>query len=237
MKHLYTITFFLAFLLAFQSADAQIVINGYNPRRYSVASGLNALSISYGYVVWVDGNHVSLPGYSSSKAFFHSGFGDPFSVEKGNVSVGLGVAYERKLSQKFAVKGAFSTAKLHTGTASRFDFDAVDKSRLTQFGVYAKYSLTKNPDSRFQFQWLAGPELVYAKKDVFIQDYVLDEASEPRTFRQNVSVLEGALVTGIGAAFKLNSSLALVSEGMIGVSLPGSGFKSTNTMLGVRYSW
>jgi hypothetical protein len=224
-------------LLAFNSLSAQIVINGYNPRRIKMPNAQNSISISYGYSMWGDGNHVPVNGYSYSRSFYHSGFGDPLSAEKENISVGINIGYEKRLTNLFSLKGSLSSTKLETGTSTRIDLITTDKSRFTQFGLYGKYSLTKDLNKTVQFQWLFGPEVIYAKRDVFIQDYVLNDSEIPETYRQHVQVLEVAAVTGLGLSIKITNALSLISEGMIGVSLPGTGLKVTTSLAGLKYNW
>jgi len=227
---------YLAFQFLYNSVTAQITINGHNPRRYRYSAAGNAVSISYGSIFWVDGNNSHLPGYSSSRSSFHDA-SDFFSIEKMNVSTGVTLGYERTLSHKFSLRAAFSTSKLTTGFKSRFDLIGTDKSRISQVGLYSKYTLTKNEDRRLQIQWLVGPELVYVKKDVLVEDYMVDESSTPGNYRQNISIVEGAILTGLGISFKLSNSFSLFSDSMIGISLPGKGFKSTNSGLGLKYNW
>lgn len=237
MKQIFNRFFiFLAFQFLYSNITAQIIVNGRNPTRYRSSVGGNAVSISYGSIFWVDGENIPLPGYSSSMSFFHRGF-DPFSVEKMNVSTGITLGYERPLSSKFSLRAAFSTAKLVTGIVGRSDLITTDKSKITQFGLYSRYTLTKNSDKKLQFQWLVGPELLYVKKDVLVEDYMIDESSSPKNYRQDVSIIEGAIVTGLGISFKLSNSFSLFSDGMVGISLPGKGFKSTNSGFGLKYNW
>ena len=177
-----------------------------------------------------------LPGYSSSLSFFH-GVNDPFSIEKMNVSSGISLGYERQLSPRFSVRTAFSTAKLVTGITSRFDLLVTDKSKITQLGLYSRYTLTKNPARRLAFHWLAGPELVFVKKNAVVEEYITGESDDPENYHQNISIVEGAIVTGLGISLKISNSFSLFSDGMVGISLPGKGFKSSNTGLGVKYNW
>ena len=231
-----TVLLSLVFCVFQNSLSAQIIVNGYNPTRNLTEGPGHALSISYGNIIWVDGDNVPLPGYSSSLSGFHD-FSTVFSIEKANVSTGITVGYERQLTKMFAVRASFSTAKLTTGAVSRLDLIATDKSKITQLGLYSRYSLTRNLKHRFQFQWLAGPELLYAKKNVFVEEYVVDETSTPQTYNQNITIVEGAVVTGLGLSFRVSNAFTLFSDGMIGISLPGKGLKTTNSGFGLKYMW
>lgn len=227
----YKAVFFVILSLLFSNLSAQIIVNGRSPVRYYSSGPQNSLSISYGNIFWVDGENVPLQGSSYSMQQFHNP-----SVENMNRSLGLSVGYERVLARKIALRAAFSTAKLITGLQSREDLITTDRSRIAQLGAYFRYSLTKNPDNRFQIQWLAGPELIYVKKDVLIDGYVEGEG-KPDNLRQNVSILEGAAVTGLGLSFRISNAFSLFSDGMVGVSLPGKGLKMTNSGIGLKYNW
>jgi hypothetical protein len=229
--------FLLSVLLLSSSVNAQIVVNGYNSRRYHDVSGpRNAVSVSYGYNVWIDGDNVPLPGYSSSRAMFHR-IGDPYSIEKSNISLGINLGYERQLSNRFCLKVAFSTTKLTTGATKRIDLMTTEKSKFTQLGLYGKYTLNKDLQRKLQFQWIVGPELIYARKDVIVEEYVLDENSDPEKYHQDITIAEAAVVTGLGLSYHLSKSIGVFSEMMMGVSLPGNGLKSTVSSLGLKYNW
>lgn len=235
--NLRTFLLFLGVLVMSAGVDAQIVVNGYNPRRYHDASGpRNAVSVSYGYNFWVDGDNVPLAGYSSSMAMFHR-IGDTYSFEKSNVSLGISMGYERQLSNRLSLKGAFSTTKLTTGVTQRIDLMTTEKSKFTQLGLYCKYTLNKDLQRKLQFQWIVGPELIYARKDVIVEEYVLDENSDPEKYHQDITVAEAAVVTGLGLSYHFSKSIGVFSEMMMGVSLPGNGLKSTVSSLGLRYNW
>ncbi|HEY1025543.1 MAG TPA: hypothetical protein VGE26_10290 [Sphingobacteriaceae bacterium] len=227
---------FLAFQLFYYSADGQIIVNGHNPKRDFFAGPQQSLSISYGSILWIDGKNIPLAGYSEPLADFH-GIGDLFSVEKYNFSIGVNVGYERNLSDLVSVRGAFSTGKLFTGIGGRLDLITHDKSSISQLGLYTRFSLTKNLKRRLQFQWLVGPELLYAKKDVLVEEYVADETSTPDNYRQNIKVVEGALVTGLGISLRLTKKFSLFSDGMVGIAMPGNGLKLTNSGIGMKYHW
>ena len=223
------------FVLSIFDVSAQIVINGHNPRRIEAPDLKNAIVVSYGNVLWIDGENVPLTGYSSSRESLH-GLRDPHSIEKKNVSVGMNVGIERYLSPKVTLRAALYIAKLATGLANRDDLIAEDESRIMQFGLYSKYALTKNSRHRLQFQWLAGPELIYVKKNILIDEYV-ENGEAPVPYRQNISILEGAIVTGLGISFRVSNAILIFSDGMLGISLPGAGLKTSNTLLGLSYRW
>lgn len=229
-----TALFALIQFASLYQCSAQIIINGNNPRRYSYSSfPRNAIRISYGLNTWVDGGGVSLKGYSSSLASYHS-----VNPEDGtNSTGGLNIGYERQLTENFAIAGTFYTAGMKNGAASRSDLITVDKSRFTQLGIYTKTTLTKNLSNRVHFHWLAGPELIFAKKDMIVNEYVLDASSVPESYHQDVSVVEGAFVTGLGISCRVVSKFSVFTDTMIGIALPGGGFKTSHSGLGARYSW
>jgi|GEM_PF-5455837 len=229
--------FFLFYSIS-TAASAQIFIEGHNPRRgRGASSGLRSeISVSLGSLLWVDGKYTPLPGYSSSQSGFYI-IGDPFSLEKYNISFGLNIGYQRYLSELFSVKTILSSTRLYTGLEGRTDLNVEDKSRISQLGVYGSYSLTKNLDHRLQFQWLFGPELIYVNKNVIVKDYVLSEDDIPEDYRHKVSILDGAVVTGLGISLRLTKTLSLFSDGMMGLSLPGGGFKMTNSGFGLKAGW
>ncbi|MFD2160893.1 hypothetical protein ACFSJU_00675 [Paradesertivirga mongoliensis] len=225
---------YISFLYFFLVNDAagQIVINGRSPVRYSSAGHKNSLSISYGNIFWVDGKNVPLSGSSYSlRSSYNPGFED-----NTNHSMGITVGYERTVARRFTLRTAFSRSKLATGMRNRADLITTDRSRITQLALYSQYSLTRNINRRFQFQWLAGPELIYVKKDVLVHDYV-DGEGDPKHYRQNIAILEGGIVSGLGASFQISDSFCLFSNAMVGVSLPGRGFTATSSGLGLKYMW
>lgn len=232
------IRFFLI-LLPFQllsiTVDAQIRVNGHNPKRNFFPGPQQSLSVSFGSILWVDGKNVPLAGYSAPLADFHD-IGDLFSVERYNIGTGVNIGYERNFSDFVSLRAAFATGKLITGATGRIDLITNDKSSISQLGIYSRFSLTKDLKKVLQFQWLVGPELIYAKKDVLIEEYVLDEASAPDSYRQKVQVVEGALVTGLGISVILSGKFSLFSDGLVGVALPGNGLKITNSG-GLKYHW
>ncbi|MBC8053481.1 MAG: hypothetical protein H7Y13_10500 [Sphingobacteriaceae bacterium] len=232
MKFFKIIFTVLIFALTLIDASAQIIINGRNPRRYNSSGPSHGVSLSYGNIFWVDGKTVPLKGSSAS------GFpmGDPFAIEKMNIAYGIILGYEKALSEKFAIKATFSTSKLITGLSARADLVTADESRFTQLGFYSRYTLTKEPKHRIQFQWLAGPEIIYVKKDVLVQDYAEDNGT-PGPYRQDISIVEGAIVTGLGISCRISNAFSLFSDGMLGISLPGKGLKVTNSGFGLKYSW
>ena len=237
MKRISTIIFVLALQLLANNIQAQIIMNGRNPSRYGASNFQgSALSISFGFNIWADGDATPLPGYSASLATFRS-IGKILSLEKANFTNGVNVGYERQISERFGARAAFYTAGMTNGSSSRLDLLTTDKSKFTQIGLYARYTLTKNSDHRIQFHWLAGPEFIYAKKDMIIDEYVLDENSTPQPYRQNITITEGAIVTGPGVSCKITGGLSLFSDSMFGISLPGKGFKSTQTGFGLKYGW
>jgi hypothetical protein len=237
MKRILKITFTIALLGFTATSSAQIIINGNNPnRRYAHKSASeipsNAVSISYASVFWEDGKNVPLQGHSIT--LDDSELYDGFSVEQWNFAVGVQVAYDKKITDRFLVNLAFSTARMVTGTSLRLDLDATEKSRFSQLGIYASWSLTKNLDHRFQFQWLAGPEVIYANKRVTISDYVTEDKPEPATYYQNLNILEVSAVTGLGISLRVFGNCNLYSNVLGGKSFPGNGLKLTNTGLGLK---
>ncbi len=237
MKQLAQIIFLLAIVMLANDINAQIIMNGRNPSRYGISnSSGSSVSISFGPNIWADGNANPIPGYSSSLAGLHS-FGSIIPLEKANFSSGLNFGFEKTISEYLAVRASFYTASMTHGAASRLDLLTTDKSRFTQFGMYARYSLTKNLDHRIQFQWLLGPELVYAKKDMIIEEYMPDQTATPQPYRENIAITELALVSGPGISCKIAGGIALFSDSMFGISFPGKGFKLTQTGFGLKYSW
>lgn len=232
-----SIILFLAIITIANDIHAQIIMNGRNPSRYGTSnSGGSALSISFGPNIWADGGATPIPGYSSSLADFHS-FGGILSLEKANFTQGLNLGYEKNVSERLAVRASFYTANMTHGAASRLDLLTTDKSKFTQLGLYARYTLTKNMDRRIQFQWLLGPELIYARKDMIIAEYVLDETATPQPYHEDITITEVALVTGPGASCRIAGGISLFTDSMFGLSFPGKGFKLTQTGLGLKYSW
>lgn len=222
----------LMFVMVLSDVFPQIVINGHYSRRYLSSISRNAISISYGNILWIDGENVPLAGHSYSREAFPS----VGNFENRNISTGINVGYEKTISARFGIRTSFSTAKLTTGLTERADLIAHDKSRFTQLGLYSRYTLTKDLRRRFQFQWLAGPELIYARKNVLIEDYVEGEEA-PHPYRQDISIIEGAVVTGLGISFRVSDAFCLFSDGMVGISLPGKGLKVNNSGFGIKYTW
>ena len=217
------------------STFSQIRVNGKSPRRNFFGSAQNSLSISYGNIFWVDGKNVPMAGYSEPLAVFHE-IGDLFSVERYNIAMSVNFGYERQFSDRLALRASLFTSKLNTGSQARADLITSDKSKIHQLGLYGRYTLT-NPERKFQVNWLLGPELMYAQKDVYIADYVADASSSPDNYRQNITVVEGALQTGFGFSYKIIDSFTIFIDGMAGISLPGKGFKSSNSGIGLKYNW
>ncbi|TZF86144.1 hypothetical protein FW774_03585 (plasmid) [Pedobacter sp. BS3] len=224
------------FLLICLSSKAQIHINGRNPSRSFWGGPQNAVSLSFGNIIWVDGKNVALPGYSEPLKAAHT-FGDFFSLERYNYSSGVKVGYDRKLSDKFSLRTAFLIARLVTGLVSRTDLITNDKSRIAQLSVLASYLLTKNTDHRLQFQWLLGPEFLYANKNVTVSQYMVNDDDTPENYNQKIAIGEVGIVTGLGISFRITEKFALFSEGTMGISLPGKGFKWSNSGIGLKYNW
>jgi hypothetical protein len=230
---------FTVFLLQFtyHLAIAQIIVNGHNPSKFNRgdAGPANSFSISYGYVIWVDGNNVPLPGYSAPEAAYH--LENLSTGESNNGCYAINAGYERRISDYFSLRLSVISAKLINGILLRADLNSYDKSRISQVSLYSRYSLSKNPKKRMQLAWLAGPELIYVKKDVLINDYVLDENSTPQQYHQDITIMEGAAVTGIGLSYKLSDHVSTFTDVLAGISLPGKGFKFTNSGFGLRVGW
>ncbi|HEY0669856.1 MAG TPA: hypothetical protein VGD22_16865 [Sphingobacteriaceae bacterium] len=221
----------------YTTADAQIIVNGHNPSKFNRGNSgpANSFSISYGYVIWVDGNNVPLPGYSAPEASYH--FENFDTGENNNGCYAFNAGYERRIAEYLSLKLSFITAKLVNGIILRPDLNSYDKSRISQLGLYGRYSLSKNSKKRMQLQWLAGPELIYVKKDVLIDDYVLDENSTPQQYHQNITIMEGAAVTGIGLSYRISNHISTFTDVLAGISLPGKGFKFTNSGCGLKVNW
>ncbi len=241
MNHLKKLLFFVLILYTSNSVIAQIVINGPKPTRDRYSGSTSAITVSYVYNRWIDEDNEPVPGYSNPLEAFHATPSDPFGVEKNNVSKGINIGYERQLRSNMGLRFAFTTSKLKTGIDQRKDLIVTDKSRLFQLGVYGKYSLLGNSSKRLQVELLAGPELIYANKDFLIKEYVnvLDPEPNavPADYRQIVKVLEVAVVSGLGISYRITNSFAIFSEGLVGISLPGSGLKISNSGVGIKHTW
>jgi hypothetical protein len=223
----------------FDNAIAQIVINGHKPTRDRYFGARSAITVSYVYNSWIDENNEPVPGYSEPLEAFHTNPSDPFGVEKTNVSKGINLGYEKQFRSNLGLKVAFTTSKLKTGIDQRKDLIVTDKSRLFQLSAYGKYRLLSNSSKRFQLDLLGGPELIYANKDFLIKEYVnvLEPESDKGDYRQIVKVLEVAVVSGLGVSYHITNSFTIFSEGLIGISLPGAGFKISNAGLGLKHTW
>ena len=242
MNHLLKLPFIILFIcFLFNSAIAQIVINGQKPTRDRSIASKSAITVSYVYNSWIDENNEPVPGYSESLEAFHTTPSDPLGVEKTNVSTGINLGYEKQLRSNLGVRAAFATSRLKTGIDKRKDLTPTDNSRIYQVGFYGKYRFLANSSKRFQVELLAGPEFIYANKNVMIKEYVnvLDPEPEavPADYRQIVKVLEVAAVSGLGISYRITNSFILFSEGLIGISLPGTGFKISSSGLGLKHTW
>lgn len=229
----------IVFCLACTSTEAQIIINGPKPTRERFWGESKSLTVSYVYNRWVDVNNDPVPGYSKPLELFHSSPSDPFGVENNTVSTGINLGYENQLRAKFGLRISLTASKLKTGINQRKDLMVTDESIYSQLSLYGKYLLSKRPAQKFRVELLAGPELIYARKQALIEQYVnvLEPEFEIGDYRETVKVLEVAAVTGLGFSYRVSDSFAVFSEGLIGVSLPGTGFKISNSGVGFKYLW
>lgn len=242
MSKLYTRSF-IFFLLIFSGIGntfSQITINGPRPKNlYRGSGGGLSVGVSYGYILWKDSKQKEFPGYSQSMSDF-SMFNDIFnagnlSLDKVNYSRGLFFGGEKTITDRFSLKSHLFFANMWSGLESRVDIESTNKSKFFQFAVYSSLSLTRDMNKRLQFQWLAGPEIIYANKDVLIKEYVAGENSAPEDYHYKEAVVEGAIVTGLGISVRITEKFVLYSDGLVGVSLPGTGIKVTSNNIGLKY--
>ena len=233
----FLIKIFLLIVIIFSYGDtfSQIVINGPRPQNlYHGSGGGLAVSISYGYILWKDSKQRDFSGSSASLVNYRF-LEDVISIQKLNYSTGFFLGGEKMFTDAFTVKAHVYYSKMHAGISARSDIESVDKSKFTQLAFYSSLNLTKDQSKRFQFQWLAGPEILYAQKNVLIKEYVEDENSIPEDYHYKESVLEVAIVTGLGLSFRITDNFSLFSDGLIGISLPGKGLKITSNNIGIKY--
>lgn len=238
MSKLYTssVLFLLFLFLNVGKVFSQIVINGPRPiNLYNQGGGELYVSLSYGYNFWKDGKQKEFKGHSSSVAEYGL-FSDFISFDKFDYSSGPFLGLEKGITDRFSVKGNLFYAKMTSGLSTRADLEiSDDKSKFFQMSAYSSLSLTKDKGKILSFQWLIGPEIIYAQKDLIIKEYMESSESESVDYHYKESVMEVSLVTGFGASIRLMEKLFLFSDGLIGISLPGKGIKVSSHNIGLKY--
>lgn len=240
MSKLY-ISSFIFFLLIFSGIGntfSQITVNGPRPKTlYRGGGGDFYASLSYGYILWKDSKQREFPGYSQSKADLSvvGGMISDVGFDKFNYGRGIFFGGEKAITDRFFLKSHLFFANMWSGLESRADIESVNKSKFFQLALYSSLSLTRDMDKVLQFQWIAGPEIIYANKDVLIKEYVKEKDAAPEDFHYKETVVEGAIVTGLGVSIRLAEKFTVYSDGLVGLSLPGKGIKVTSNNTGIRY--
>lgn len=182
-----------------------------------------------------DGKQKKFKGYSSSMSDF-SIVNDFVSFDKFDYSSGLFLGFEKGITDRFSLKGHLFYASMLSGLSTRTDLAIPDnKSKFFQMSAYSSLSLTKDRGKILSFQWLIGPEIIYAQKDLIIKEYMETSESEAVDYHYKESVMEVSLVTGLGASIRVMEKLSLFSDGLIGISLPGKGIKVSSHNIGLKY--
>lgn len=239
MSKLYASSILLLLVLFLNAGNAfsQIVINGPRPKNlYKGSGGELYVSLAYGYNFWRDKKQRAFPGSSASMIEFNF-INDiiPISIDKFDYSQGLSFGIEKRITDAFGIKAHLFHAKMYSGLSTRSDLEVEDKSKFSQVGIYGSLTLTKDKDKKLQFHWLLGPELILAKKDVLIKDYMENEKASPVDYHYQENVTEGAVVTGLSLSFRIAEKFTLYSDGLAGISLPGTGIKVTSHNIGLKY--
>jgi hypothetical protein len=237
-RSFFSVVILLILSMTCMKLHGQVVINGNNPYLRSTGDDppKQAVGIAFTSLFWVDGRNQLLSGYSASLTDYRFA-ADRFASEKRTASYGVAIGYSRMLSRKMWLNVSFCYTKMTTGLSRRADLLAEEHSSLSQIGGYGSFRLGKNPGRRFGICWLLGPELNYVRRKVNVRDYVEDPADIPAPYRQDVTVLEGSVVTGPGVSFRASAHLSLFSNALMGISLPGKGFKCTLPALGLEYGF
>ncbi|MFD1631569.1 hypothetical protein [Pseudopedobacter beijingensis] len=241
MSKLYvsSLLFLLFFCWNVGNIFSQIVVNGPRPvNLYQTGGGEVSVSVSYGYNFWKDKKQKAFPGSSASLSDYNIVNDIIPSIDKFDYSSGVFLGLENKVTSRFGIKGSLFYGKMYTGISTRVDLDTENnKSSFFQIGAYASFTLTKATEKRLQFHWLLGPEVFFAKKDIMIKEYVEKADAEAVDYHYKESAVEGAIVTGLGLSLRITDSFTLYSDGLAGISLPGTGIKVTSQNIGLKYKF
>lgn len=231
MKRLFLLTITSLGLLC--SSRAQIIVEGKNTYQSYFNNTQSAVSISYGGLFWVDAKQKDLFGYSKSREPYKN---DSFSklVKKFNVNQSFRLGFEKGISEKFSIKTYITMGKLITGASLRADLSVSEKSKVFQLSTYGNLILSK-PKRKFKVHYLFGPEFLLVDKDVIIRGYIEKQTDTPTDFYEKESILEVGLTTGLGFSYDISHHIGLFTDGLIGFSFPGGGFKATSSGCGLRY--
>jgi hypothetical protein len=230
----YLLTLLLIVILS-KLTTAQIYINGGNPSRYGANSyNGSSISVAYGNVIWFDGAYTRLEGYSLPLKPFYNPENQRV-IEKLNIASGVSIGFETNISRRSSLFTSIFTGFMSTG--SRFN-DALlvsdDKSTLSQIATYFQLTLS-SPEKRLKINWLIGPEILYARKRIVVEEYVTPENQEPKQYNEDLKIIEGALVTGLGLSYDISRALSLFNNSSVGLAFPGNGIKGNLTSIGIKY--
>ncbi len=224
---------FITFGIFISTSKAQIIINGPKPYNPYSSGSKNAISISYGSLFWNDVKEVDLRGYSESLASLHD-----YKWNKNlknllfNMSLRLG--FEKGISDKFSIKTVMVAGKLYTGASLRTDLLVTEKSKVFQVATYGNLILSR-PEKKFKVHLMFGPEFMLVNKNAIIAEYVLKQGDVPAEYNQKETVFEVGVTTGLGFSYDISQHIGLFTNGLIGVSLPGGGWKLNGSGLGLQY--
>jgi hypothetical protein len=230
----YLLTLLLVVILS-KLTTAQIYINGGNPSRYGANSyNGSSISLAYSTVIWIDGAYTRLEGYSLPLEPFYNPENQSV-IEKLNVASGLSIGFETNLSRRLSLYSSIFTGFMSTGsTLNGALLVSDDKSTLSQIATYFQLTIS-SPEKRLKIHWLIGPELLYARKRLIVEEYVTPENQEPKQYNEDLKIIEGSLVTGFGLSCDVSRSFTLFNNSSIGLAFPGKGFKGNFTSIGVKY--
>ncbi len=231
MKRILQVVIFTSILVS--SGNAQIIMNGKSTYRPYFNSTKDAISISYGSLFWNDPKEKELQGYTEGLEAFHDDDLNRY-LKNLNFNVSLRFGFEKGISEKISIKTVLLTGKLYTGASLRNDLLVNQKSKVFQFSTYGNYLLSR-PEKKFKVHFMLGPEFMLVNKDVLILQYVEKEGDTPDDFNQKETIFEVGLTTGLGFSYTFGKHIALFTDGLIGVSLPGGGLKITNSGFGLKY--
>ncbi len=228
-----TLMLVIIFGAFFFSSKAQIIVNGKNTYRPYFNNAQSSISLSYGVLVWVDAKQKSLNGYSVTREAFHN---DSFtnSLKKFNVNHSLRFGFEKGITDKISIKTHVLSGKLITGASLRSDLSVVEKSNIFQLSTYGNLILSR-ANKKFKVHYMFGPEFMLVNKDVLIAEYVEEAGDTPNDYHEKETIFEVGLTTGLGFSYNFSKHLGIFTDGLIGISLPGGGFKLTSSGLGVKY--
>lgn len=217
--------------LGFTSSKAQIVVNGRSTYRPYFNNAKSGISISYGTLMWQDSKQKQLDGYSEPVEGYVYGVND---IGKFNYNASLRFGYEKGISEKFSIKTYLLTGKLYTGLLGYDDSNLIEKSKVFQISTYGNLFITRT-DRRLKVSFMLGPEFMLVNKNVLIHSFKTKSEDIPDDYNLRESIFEIGLTTGLGFSYDINNHFSLFSDGLLGFSLPGGGFKITNTGIGIKY--